>query len=283
MLPESRLFNFIDPKNGFTISFFEGQKVIHDLAIIHNLKNKGFHFFRNSILSSLPLVNFLKPQENMGLFIDSDEPYFRLKIEMNSSGNMRTLLLPETFDELPETFTGQVRQSKMFPHSPSPYTSIMKVNSQSTNEVINMILKDSYQINSEVFLSDTSDQAVLFSRLPQKNVNKEEVVERKTLKEYWSEIEPRISELFQNSVTDFEKIESSIVSLGFELIGTKDIAFKCNCSRDRMVTGIASLTGNSTINDIFDGKESLEAKCDYCKTDYLITKDEIINLIQLKH
>jgi molecular chaperone Hsp33 len=283
MLPESRLFNFIDSKNGFTISFFEGQKVIHDLAIIHNLKNKGFHFFRNSILSSLPLINFLKPQENMGLFIDSDEPYFRLKLEMNSAGNMRTLLLPETFDELPETYSGQVRQSKMFPHSPNPYTSVMKVDNKSTNEVINMILKDSYQINSKVFLSDDSDQSVLFSRLPQKNVNKEEVIERKSLHDYWLELEPKISELFKKASTDYEEIQKTFEELGFEFIASKDIAFKCNCSRDRMVTGVAGLTGAHTLDDIFDGKESLEAKCDYCQTNYLITRDEIINLVQLKH
>ena len=42
-----------------------------------------------------------------------------------------------------------------------------------------------------------------------------------------------------------------------------------------MLGGILSLTGNHSIEDIFDGKDSLEAKCDYCKTTYLITKDEI--------
>ncbi|WP_034720230.1 Hsp33 family molecular chaperone HslO, partial [Bacteriovorax sp. DB6_IX] len=68
-----------------------------------------------------------------------------------------------------------------------------------------------------------------------------------------------------------------------EFIGSKEISFKCNCSRERMLTGVAGLTGSHTIDDIFDGKESLEAKCDYCKTNYLITRDEIINLIQLKH
>ncbi|EQC51724.1 Hsp33 family molecular chaperone HslO [Bacteriovorax sp. DB6_IX] len=283
MLPESRLFNFIDSKNGFTISFFEGQKVIHDLAIIHNLKNKGFHFFRDSILSTLPLINFLKPQENMGLFIDSEEPYFRLKLEMNSAGHMRTLLLPESFDELPTRYSGQVRQSKMFPHSPTPYTSVMKVDNHTTNEVVNMILKDSYQVNSKVILSEDSDQAVLFSRLPQKNVNKEEVIERQSLHDYWQDIEPKITNLFKEASTDYDKIQRVVEELGFEFIGSKEISFKCNCSRERMLTGVAGLTGSHTIDDIFDGKESLEAKCDYCKTNYLITRDEIINLIQLKH
>jgi molecular chaperone Hsp33 len=202
---------------------------------------------------------------------------------MNSAGNMRTLLLPENFEEMPTKYTGQVRQSKMFPSSPTPYTSVMKVDNKSTNEVINMILKDSYQINSKVILSEESDQAVLFSRLPQKNVNKEEVVERKSLHDYWIDIEPKVTELFAKATTDYDDIQQTFENLGFEFIASKDVAFKCNCSRDRMVSGIAGLTGTNSLEDIFEGKESLEAKCDYCKTNYLITRDEIINLMQIKH
>lgn len=283
MLQESRLLNFYDSKNGFTISFFEGQKVIHDLAIIHDVKNQGFQFFRNSVLSSLPLVNFLKPQENMGLFIDSDTPYFRLKIEMNAAGYMRTLLLPETFDEMPKLFTGKVRQVKMFPHSTTPYTTIMDAKSLEVEHVINKVLKDSYQLNSHIEVSDNSDQAILISRLPEKNVDKEVIVERASLKDFWAELQPKVNEIFIKASNDEKELIKEIESLGFEYLKSQEIKFKCNCSRDRMVSGIASLTRSNSLNDIFENKESLEAKCDYCKTNYLITLDEIKALLNLKH
>lgn len=282
MLPESRLFNFIDSEQAFTLSFLEGQKLIHDLAVIHDLKNKGFHFFRNCILSSVPLINFLKPQENMGFFVDSDNPYFRLKVEMNYTGQMRTLLLPEVFDELPTKFTGKVRQSKMFPHSPRPYMTIMGVENQGIDEVVNSILKDSYQVNSMVILSENSDQAVLFSMLPKKNVNKEDVVQKDSLQMYWDKIKAPVLEVMNKSLTDKEEIKVEIERTGFSFLQDKEVVFKCNCSRDRMVTGIAGLTKNESIDSVFEGKSSLEAKCDYCKTNYLITKDEIAGLTKLQ-
>ena len=41
MLSNSKVLSFIDNKEGFTVYFFEGQKLIHDLAIIHDLKGEG--------------------------------------------------------------------------------------------------------------------------------------------------------------------------------------------------------------------------------------------------
>ena len=281
MLPESRLFNFIDSKNGYTLSFFEGQKVIHDLAIIHNVKNQGFNFFRNAILSSIPLINFLKPSENLGLFIDSENPYFKLKVEMNSSGLMRTLLMPEHFDELPPAFSGKVRLVKQFPTSPTPYTTILEINAQSMNEVINTILKDSYQVNSRVLLSDSSDQSVLVSRLPDKNVDKELVDDRVNLHDYIEELKPDLVNFFQKVSEDESEIQGFFTDHGFDLLMSKEVKFKCNCSRERMVSGIAGLVRTHDIENVFEGKESLEAKCDYCNTEYLITKDEIKSLTTL--
>ena len=281
MLTESRLFNFIDSTNGYTLSFFDGQKVIHDLAIIHNVKNRGFNFFRNCILSALPLINFLKPSENMGLFIDSDNPYFRLKVEMNSHGLMRTLLMPEHFDELPVAFSGKVRLVKQFPTSPAPYTTILEINSQSMDGVINSILKDSYQMNSRIILSDSSDQSILISRLPDKNVDKDHIEDRINLHDYIKKISPAVKKFFSQAEADEKHIQNFFSELNLEYLISKEVKFKCNCSRDRMVSGIAGLAKTGSMQEVFDNKESLEAKCDYCNTEYLITKDEIKAIITL--
>ena len=50
MLPDSRLFSFMDSENSFTVHFLEGQKLIHDLAMIHEVKGSGFAYFRDTIL-----------------------------------------------------------------------------------------------------------------------------------------------------------------------------------------------------------------------------------------
>ena len=277
MLSESRLYSFIDRENNFTVHFLEGQKLIHDLAMIHEVKGQGFAYFRDAILTSQNLVSLLKPGEGMGLFIDSDEPYFRLKIEMNHAGRMRTLLMPENFDSFPDKIKGVCRLSKLFPNNSNAYTSVIDLNGVSFHQVVNTILKDSYQMKSEIHVSKNSDQSTMLLQLPPIKVDKEEFVEPISVKEYWLKIQTTINDLFDKATTEQEVIQKSFESLGLTYLGSKKLEFKCSCSRERMLNSINSLCKSTSINEIFEGKDSIESKCDYCKTFYLITRDDVIN------
>lgn len=42
-----------------------------------------------------------------------------------------------------------------------------------------------------------------------------------------------------------------------------------------MIAGIMALAHNHVLDEIFDGKDKLEAKCDYCNTFYEISHDEV--------
>lgn len=279
MLDDSRLYSFLDSENNFTVHFLDGQKLIHDLAIIHDVKSQGFAYFRDSILTAQNLISLLKSGEGLGLFIDSNEPYFKLKIEMNFAGRMRTLLMPENFNTFPDKITGTCRLSKIFPNNPSPYTSVIELNNIGFHQVVNKILQDSYQLKADIHISEDSDQSVMIQQLPKANINKEEVVSNQlTPKEYWIKSQKHIQDLFKKSTTKQPEIQKHFEDLGYTFLGSKLVEFKCNCSRERMVRSISSLCLSSGINDVFESKDELEAKCDYCKTYYLITKDEIINL-----
>lgn len=279
MLPESRLYSFIDNKNGFTVHFFEGQKLIHDLAMIHNLKGKGFAYFRDSILTSQHMVTFLKPGEGFGFFIDSDEPYFRLKLEFNYSGKMRTLLLPENFNLFPESITGICRLSKLFPNNSQPYNSIIELDKIGLNKVVSKVFSDSYQLNSDIKLSENSDQSAMIMKLPELNVNKEQIVQSLSLNEYWLTIQKEVNEIFDKSSTDQLEIQQSFEKLGLELLQSKEINFDCNCTQDRMLRGIAGLCASTPIDDIFEDDSQIETRCDYCKTNYIITKDQVLDKV----
>ncbi len=280
MLHESRLYSFIDNTNGFTLHFLEGQKLIHDLAMIHNLKGKGFAYFRDSILTAQQMISFLKPGEGLGFFIDSESPYFRLKVEMNEAGLMRTLLLPEEFNEFPEKINGTCRLSKLFPNNPSPYTSILELQNTGTHQVVEKILRDSYQIPTTIKISDDSDQSLLLMKLPAKNVNKESVTQSLTLNEYWLTIKKAANELFTAGEMEQEKIQEKFESEGLTFLGSKEVKFQCNCSNDRMFKGVVSLCMSSGVDDIFeDNKQSIETKCDYCKAYYHINRKEVVDYI----
>jgi molecular chaperone Hsp33 len=278
MLPESRLYSFIDQKEGFTLHFLEGQKLIQELAVIHEVIGAGFNYFRDAILSFQPMISFLKPGEGLGIYIDSDEPYFRLKLEMSDQGQMRTLLLPEDFNQFPKTITGRCRIVKTLPDDLNPYTSIIKLDDIDFHNVVNSVLKESYQINSEVFLSQNSDQSVLLTKLPEINVNKVQTHYSMNVEQYWKRIKAQTERLYALGTTEQQDIQDEFEKSGLLFLGSKEVKFKCTCSRERMLKGVWSIIRGNGIDGVFQPDEDqIETRCDYCKTSYVLTRDEFLS------
>jgi len=275
MLNQSRLYSFLDHKNGFNVHFLEGQKLIHDLVLTHEMKSSGFAYFRDIFLGLLPIVFFLKPGESLGLYIDSDSPYFRLKIETNSSGHTRTLLLPEDFNSFPMSLTGQMRVTKLFPHQKAPYTSVIDLKEVETKNLINQVLSESYQTNSEVQVSEISDQSLMVTKLPPAIVNSS-LHQTMSRKEFQHKHKNFFHDIFEKNLTDLETIVKTFEDQGFSYLGSRQISFFCPCSQERMALNLKGLyTGD--IETLFESSTSIEVKCDYCKKVYQISKDEILS------
>jgi molecular chaperone Hsp33 len=274
MLATSRLYSFLDHKNGFNIHFLEGQKLIHDLVLLHPMQASGFSYFRDTFLGLLPIIFFLKPGESLGLYIDSENPYFRLKIETNSAGHTRTLLLPEEFNLFPMKITGKVRVTKMFQSNAQPYTSVIELNDVETKDVINNIFKESYQTNSEVIMSDVSDQSIMVTKLPPINVNSniDETVSRK---EFIKKQKTFFHDVFEAATDDIEKIVKMFEDRDFAYMGSRQIDFYCPCSKDRMVLNLRGLYAGD-IDELFESKPTIEIKCDYCRKVYDISKADVL-------
>ncbi len=278
MLPESKVLSFLDEKYGFSLRFLEGQRLIHDLAIIHNVKQEGFSFFRELVLTGMHLISYLKTDEGYGFFIDSDDPYFRFKIEANEHGSMRTLLFPEEFNTFPKKINANVRLSKINKSNPVPYTSIIEVKNTKPSEIADQILKESFQVTGKIFLSEKSDQSLYLTKLPRKNVNKQ--IDEVTFEEFWKMNGDKIMEVLDEGLTDSSMIKNKLSKLGFTFLHSKNIEFKCPCSREQMLSGVLSLIHSHTLDEIFEGKEDIETRCDYCKTHYMILKEEIESMIK---
>lgn len=275
MLATSRLYSFLDHKSGFNIHFLEGQKLIHDLVLLHPMQSSGFAYFRDTFLGLLPIVFFLKPQESLGLYVDSEDPYFRLKIETNSAGHTRTLLLPEEFNQFPMKITGKVRVAKISQNNAQPYTSVLELKEIETKEVINRILSESYQTNSEVIVSDISDQSIMVTKLPPMNVNSS-LDDSLSRADYIKKHKTFFHDAFEAATDDIEKIVKMFEDRGFSYMTSRQIDFFCPCSKDRMVLNLKGLYSDDQ-DHLFDGKDSIEVKCDYCRKTYDITKADLEN------
>lgn len=266
-MKESRLYSFIDNKSGFTLHFLEGSKLISDILEIHQVGEIAKPYYAKTILTSQQMITFLKPGENLGIYIDSETPYFRFKIETNFNGSMRTLLLPEEFSEFPEKLTGVSRITKIFP-SAKPYTSVLQLNQDSPDQVINNILKDSYQTNSKVITSGNLNQSLMITKLPKAEIKK--VIkddEDISLNEYILKMNSFITKLFTINLTEIKEIVEEVESQGLSYLSSKEVKFDCPCSEERMAQNLKNLANND-LDHLFQEDDKIEVRCDYCNTNY---------------
>lgn len=274
MYKTGRLLTFLDTNKNYTLNFLNSGEILDLLYNLHHMPADGQRYFEDAVLTSLQLINFLKPLEMLGLYIDSTNPKFMLKIEMNESGSFRTLLLPEDFNQFPDQLTGECRLTKMMGRNSVPYTSIISLEKISFSEVINKILKESYQVDASIQVFKHKPFSLMVHHLPRaKGEASNDGTEAK-------QIESVRNLLTNTTHDDDDAFIKEIENMGFIFLRKRDILFRCNCSRERMVSGLFHLSMSSSIEEVFEGKNDLETRCDYCKTSYLITKEEVkkINL-----
>lgn len=270
MIQDSRLYTFLDKKHRFSLNFFDGQKLIHDLALTHPLKSSAFAYFRDALLGVLPTISYLKHGESLGFYLDSETPYFRLKVETNSHGHTRTLLLPESFSEFPLKLSGVCRVTKQFPTNKSPYTSVIEFENSTTTEIINEFLKKSFQSQSLINISEASDQSFKLALLPQETTVQNEL----SLKALGEELARKFSVIYDDAPNDVESVVKLIEPLGFEYLNSKKVEFFCPCSKEETAAKMATLFQNR-LDELFEQDQSIEIKCDYCKKSYLFFRDDL--------
>jgi len=272
-LPESRLYTFIDGDRRFALYFLEGQKLIHDLALTHNVRGDGFAWFRDVVLSFQPMIGLLKHGEQFGLYIDSGQPFFRLKIEAAHSGATRCALHPGEFSEFPQAMHGLVRCQKLFPGNKAPYLSILKVVGEPLGSIVNRVLDESYQVHCKVQLSQASDQSAMLHQLPP--LKGEYEYSEIALSSRREGLRDSLQGLLGKGLTGQEEIVTGFGAIGFRYLAARPIRFACSCSRERVIKSLNSL-GEQDRKDLFEpDQESIETICEYCKATYVISRADL--------
>jgi molecular chaperone Hsp33 len=248
---------------------------MEEISKIHNIGPHALDYYRKTVLSSLQMLNFLKPGESLGFYIDSEEPFFRFKIEIGNTGTLRTLLLPEEFQNFPKTINGKCRIHKIM-QGKEPYTSILELEDHPVESIVNEVIEKSYQTSSIVLTSEDSPSSVMITKLPPSNVNKK-------VKDFDDLSMEQIQEQYSNLINaaliipdaDVQTMDELFSTAGLQYIGSKEVSFNCPCSHQRMVENLFTL-GEADRKDIFKDTNSIETRCDYCNTVYDISKDEIL-------
>jgi len=274
-LPSSRLFTFIDEPRRYALYFLEGQRLIHDLALVPNRVGNIFGYYRDVVLSLQPVIALLKHGEQLGFYLDSERPYFRLKIETAHAGTTRCMVLPEQMDQKPTTMTGIVRVTKLFPGGRPPYQSIIAADDLELKEIVNRILRDSYQVNSVVTVSSNSDQSAMLHQLPPMPAESDYDFSETALKTRRDGIRDGLESLMSRALTSADEIQAEFGKLGFRLLASRDVAFRCSCAREWMLGSLRSVYAQEGDSLFEPDSETLEVVCEYCKNRYTFSRSEL--------
>jgi molecular chaperone Hsp33 len=274
-LPPSRLYTFIDHSREFALYFLEGQRLIQDLALRHAVSRDGFAYFRDAVLSVQPMIALLNGGEQFGFYIDSEEPYFRLKIETAHNGDTRSTLMPEGFREFPDAVHGVVRLLKLYPDNRQPYGSVIESDGLTLRSIVNHVLRDSYQVNSVIAVAESSDQSLMLHQLPPLPRKENYTYSLEATRARRSEIEGSIEEIFARGLHAPEEITAAFSEIEFRLLASRPVMFRCSCSHERVVDSIRVACGPDYA-ELFDpGQPHLQVTCEYCKSGYEVTREQL--------
>lgn len=90
-----------------------------------------------------------------------------------------------------------------------------------------------------------------------------------------------------NSVTDLiakgERLSDIVRKITgdqdiLEMLGEIHAEYICDCSRERMLEGLATL-GQKDINEIFESKDEIEVECHFCSKKYSFNANDIQNVL----
>ena len=270
MLKESRLYTFIDREKKFALYFLEGQQLIHDLVLTHNLKSGGFTCFRSAVLSVQLMLSLLKHGEYFCFYIDSESPYFRLKIEMDTRGRMRGMIYPSDLNVNTDIVTGQARLMKFLPETRMPYQSTIELRGVGMDHIINHVLSQSYQVSSRIMVSEASDQSVMLHQLPLSSRE-----EPSDLTAAFDAAVPELKALMAKGLTDPESIRAEFQKIGFAYLADRPVRFACGCSKEQMIENVKTFVRTSGEDLFSQDKPLIEVVCEYCKAAYQITEKDI--------
>ena len=88
---------------------------------------------------------------------------------------------------------------------------------------------------------------------------------------------PEISFLFSEGFTPAQIIDLFMGDPDLKYLDGREVEFKCNCSRERMFSGLAAL-GRNDIEEITKDGKPVETVCRFCNTKYVFEPDELKNI-----
>ena len=86
-----------------------------------------------------------------------------------------------------------------------------------------------------------------------------------------------VSKLFDSGLSNEEIAAVALEGIEYDFFDEIEVAYKCDCSRDRMARGICSLP-DGDIEELFEKEKTIETVCHFCGKTYEFSEQEVLQI-----
>ncbi len=226
----------------------------------HDLAPDAARIAAEGLVASLLLAAHIKGEERLTLDVQSEAPRFALVVDVNADGTVRGRLRPGDL-ECPGPFTGLISVVKSLGRK-ELYRGVAEVRGESIEGALTRYLADSQQTDARVRVrADVADDGsvvfatgLLLERLPDMPAD-----------EFAALFDGALAGDFRELMTAFAF--GQIAGQTVEVLGARDIVFKCSCTRERVSAMLRTL-GRDEVSSILAEFGHAEVVCHFCNEQY---------------
>jgi molecular chaperone Hsp33 len=231
----------------------------------------------------------LKGRDRVALKYEGSGPLKKILVEANSQGEIRGYVgVPEVNlplkDEKPDIVSaigkaGFLTVTKDLGLK-EPYKGIVQLYSSTIATDLAYYLTESEQIPSAVgvgvFVAPDNTVAAAGGFLIQSLPPAEESI----IKQVTQQIQqmPPLTEILVQGNTPEQILETIFAKIPYEILGTQPLSFRCSCSKARIEQALVSLGVEELDTLIAEGEA--EVVCEFCRTPYTFTQEELEDLVK---
>lgn len=273
-LPETDyLLIGIDSKTRFVWRFLSLNNTLQHLLKVHQPPSTLHSSFCQFVLGAALLGSRHDEQQTTLFKLKLAETEIRFNCEVSPAGPLRAALFPkDMLGEFHGLFAGELSEHILQKNN-QMYQSVMKIHSDGMLASWRHFLQQSKQSQSHLSLYENNGHfyGLWIEKLPE------------TSPSDWADFastfgERRLDHAIEAS-QDPDIIIQNLFGTEFKILKVEKPFFQCNCGKERILLGLASLPTADLVELFVDGK-GIESRCDYCHKIHLISDEEVKEVIK---
>lgn len=88
-----------------------------------------------------------------------------------------------------------------------------------------------------------------------------------------------VTQMLDSGLSPEDMIKTALKDFEVEVLYTQDVAYKCNCSKDRVEKALISI-GREDLEKLAEEEEATEVKCHFCDKTYTFGRNDLLRLLK---